>query len=288
MAPHTPAVWLAAQQLFPCVTSGLATTASVEAAFGPELAAAAAHGTAAAAPLGLSAERVVATIRSAARGSAPGPSGLRIEHLCALAKDGRNALVGVVRLLSTDAATTVVPTVASHALVGAELLLLFKPGASAVDGVPRLRPIGMPETIRKLAVGSLARDLRASAAALMAPLKLGIGVPNACERLFHALEAQLEVAPEEGVLLLDFKNAFNLISRAAARAFVDRAIPSLTPHVAAKYGGAPPAVYGWAAARRGGDSGADGDGCNGREGTDDGEDGGGGRRGPPRPSRRWR
>jgi len=263
------------------VTSGLATTASLEAAFGPELAAAVAHGTAAASPLGLSAETVVATIRSAARGSAPGPSGLRMGHLWALAEDGHNALVGVVRLLATDAATTVVPAVASHALAGAEFLLLVKPEASDADGVPRLRPIGMPETIRKLVAGWLARDLRASAAALMAPLQLGIGVPNACERLLHALEAQLEVAPEEGVLLLDFKNALNLISRAAARTFVDRAFPSLTPHVAATYGGAPPAVYGWAAARRGGDRGADGDGRDGRDETGDGGDSGVGDEDPP-------
>jgi len=70
----------------------------------------------------------------------------------------------------------------------------------------------------------------------MAPLQLGIGVPNACERLLHALEARLEAAPEEGVLLLECKNALNLISRVAARAFIDRGFPSLSPHVAATYG----------------------------------------------------
>jgi len=146
-----------------------------------------------------------------------------MEHLWALAEDGRDALVVVVRLLATEAATMVAPAVSSHALAGVELLLLVKPGAPDADGVPRLRSIGMPETIRKLVAGSLARDLRASAAALIAPLQLGIGVPNACERLWHALDAQLEAAPEEGVLLLDFKNASNLISRAAARALMDRA-----------------------------------------------------------------
>jgi len=281
VAPHTGAVWQAARRLFPRASPGLATTESVAAEFGPELDAAAAHGVAAGAPLGLSAATVVGTIRSAARGSAPGPSGLRMEHLWALAEDGRDALVGVVRLLATAAATTVVPAVASHALAGAELLLLVKPGAPDADGVPRLRPIGMPETLRKLVAGSLARDLRASAAALMAPLQLGIGVPNACERLLHALEAQMEAAPEEGVLLLDYKNAFNLVSRAAARAFIDRAFPSLTPHVAATYGGAPPAVYGWAAAPRGGDGAGDGDGRDGRGGAGDGGDGGGGDEDPP-------
>jgi len=150
-------------------------------------------------------------------------------------------------------AITHIPT-----LSGAELLLLVKPGAPDADGVPKRRPIGMPETLRKLVAGSLARDLRASAAALMAPLQLGIGIPNACERLLHALEAQLEAAPKDGVLLLDYKTAFNLFSRAAARAFIDRAFPSLTPHVAATYGGGAPAVYGWAAAQDGGGRGEGG------------------------------
>jgi len=68
----------------------------------------------------------------------------------------------------------------------------------------------MPETLCKLVTGSLARALRASAASLMAPLQIGIGVPNAFERLLHALKAQLGAAPEEGILLLDSKNALNL------------------------------------------------------------------------------
>jgi len=74
----------------------------------------------------LSAATVVSTIRSAARGSAPGHSSLRMEHLWALAEDGRHALVGVVQLLASDVATSLVPTVAGHALAGAELPLLVK------------------------------------------------------------------------------------------------------------------------------------------------------------------
>jgi len=116
VAPHNAAVWHAAQRLFPRAAPGLAATESVEAEFGPELAVVAAHGAARGAPSGLSAATVVAVIRSAARGSAPGPSGLRMEHLWVLAEDGRDALVAVVRLLASDAATSAVPAVASHAL----------------------------------------------------------------------------------------------------------------------------------------------------------------------------
>jgi len=141
----------------------------------------------------------------------------------------------------------------------------------------------MPETLRKLVAGALVRDLRASAAALMAPLQLGIGVPNACERLLHALEAQLAAAPDESVLLLDYKNAFSRISRAAARAFIDRVFPSLTPHLTATYGGEPPAVYGWAAGDDDtGDDRGGGGGRAARSGDDSAAAGGGGS--PLRPS----
>jgi len=124
VAPRTAAVFRAAQRLVPPATPGLATTASIEAEFGEELAVAAAHGEAAWELRGGSAATVVATIRSAAPGSAPGPSGLRMEHLWALAADGRDELVSVVQLLAADAATTEVPASASQALAGAELLLL--------------------------------------------------------------------------------------------------------------------------------------------------------------------
>jgi len=49
-----------------------------------------------------------------------------MEHLWALAEDGRHALVGVVQLLASDVATSLVSTVAGHALAGAELPLLVK------------------------------------------------------------------------------------------------------------------------------------------------------------------
>jgi len=52
-APHTRAAWRVAQRLFPRAAPGLATTASVEAEFGPELDAAAAHGAAGGYPVGL-------------------------------------------------------------------------------------------------------------------------------------------------------------------------------------------------------------------------------------------
>jgi len=69
-----------------------------------------------------------------------------------------------VLLLTGDAATTRAPAVAAHALAGADLLLLEKPGGVCEDGLPGLRPIGRSEALRKLAASALALTVRSSAA----------------------------------------------------------------------------------------------------------------------------
>ncbi|GAB0497407.1 hypothetical protein MMPV_008739 [Pyropia vietnamensis] len=194
-APRTPAVWAKAQQLFPPSSPDLATAASVEAAFPDELAALAAAAGQLAVPRTVSRDTVTLAIRAAPRGSSPGLSGLRVEHLWALAEGGGEALVGVVLLLTGEAAVTRVPSVARTALAGTDLLLLRKPGGLAADGLPKLRPIGMPETLRKLAASALARSVRDAAAALLGPHEQAVGVRSACERVLHELRAQLAACP---------------------------------------------------------------------------------------------
>ena len=132
-------------------------------------------------------------------------------------------------LLTGATATTRVPAAATHALAGADLLLLSKPGGVREDALPGLRPIGMPEALRKLAASALAATVRSWAAGLLSPGQLGVGVPNACERILHEWGAHLAHHPGDGILQLDFKNAFNLVSRPAAEAVLHRALPLLTP-----------------------------------------------------------
>ncbi|GAB0490078.1 hypothetical protein MMPV_001308 [Pyropia vietnamensis] len=224
-APRTPAVWAKAQQLFPPSSPDLATAASVEAAFPDELAALAAAAGQLAVPRTVSRDTVTLAIRAAPRGE---------------------ALVGVVLLLTGEAAVTRVPSVARTALAGADLLLLRKPGGLAADGLPKLRPIGMPEALRKLAASALARTVRDAAAALLGPHQQGVGVRSACERVLHELRAQLAACPTQAAVQLDFSNAFNRVSRTAARVVGERTLPLLTPYFDWVYGGEGPPVYGWA------------------------------------------
>lgn len=167
-----------------------------------------------------------------------------MEHLWALCPRGQ-ALVAVVRLLASPAAVDGVPVVATHALAGANLLQLVKPGTPDAAGIPPLRPIGMPETMRKLVATSLARATRGVASAFFGAIQKGIAVPNGCKRVLHQVYADQASNPSHSVLQLDFFRAFNLISRAAALAVVERAFPLLVPYFRWVYAQEAPAVYGW-------------------------------------------
>jgi len=249
LAPQTWAMWLKALALFPCSSPDLATTASVEEEFEAELKEAEAFGAKASTPKSVTREGVAAAIRSAPRGKAPGPSGLRVEHLWALDAGGRGALVGVVVLLAGPGSARL-PACAAAAHAGTDMMLLRRPGGVGADGLPGLRPIGMPEILRKLEGSALSAAVRAAAAEFFAPVQLGVGVSSPCERILKEVCAHMASHPDHAVVELDFRNAFNLVSLSAAAAVLGAALPITSPYMQSMYGGAEgraaPCVYGWA------------------------------------------
>jgi len=80
-APQTPAVERKARGLFPPTAPDLGTPASIKAGFSVELARAAEHGRRSAVPEAVPWDAADLAIRTAPRGSSPGPSGTRMEHL---------------------------------------------------------------------------------------------------------------------------------------------------------------------------------------------------------------
>ena len=124
VAARTPTVWAKALRLFPPATPGLATPASKEAAFPAPLASADAFCRRSALPPALPRAAVDEALRHAPRGSAPGPSGLRMEHVRTLGGKGQADVAATVRLLAGEAAVSRVPPLAAHALADANLWLL--------------------------------------------------------------------------------------------------------------------------------------------------------------------
>ncbi|MEI6360128.1 MAG: hypothetical protein WCO50_07350, partial [Synechococcus sp. ELA619] len=119
-----------------------------------------------------------------------------------------DAYTGVLNLFVSgqmDAATCA-------ALVACNLIGIDKPGGKGV------RPIGMGDVmIRKTATRAAVHQVVEAAADFFAPLQLGIGVSGGVETTARGMQVALEAHPEWGSATYDARNAFNEMSRPAAR-----------------------------------------------------------------------
>ena len=166
------------------------------------------------------------------KGSAPGPSGLRPEHLRVglQAAPGRRdrALQSLTQLVNSMAAGGVPEEVAPF-LAGARLH-----AARKKDG--GLRPIAVGNLMRRLVAKCCASKLQERAASLLKPHQLGVGVRNGCEAIVHSVRKVLEADPSLWCLQADFKNAFNLVDRDVAMGEVLEKFPEILSWVKTCYG----------------------------------------------------
>ena len=192
--------------------------------------------------LQLTSSQVHKSIKSFKRGSAPGPSGLRAEHLKVTIKASSHS--------HTDRATTAITKFSNMLLAGhvpKEVAPYFcgakLHGAIKKDG--GLRPIAVGEILRRLAAKCAAKAVAPKAANLLSPLQLGVGVRGGCEGLVHTVQTLLHQETDgHHMLQVDFINAFNLASRQAAYEEVKKSFPELAHWVASCYGVAAQLVYG--------------------------------------------
>jgi len=226
VAPRTPALCEKALGLFTPAQPGLATTASVEAELPAALAAVVSFGLSAGVPDTLPREAVADAIRRAPRGTAAGPSSLRMEHLRALADDWPAALGGVVLLLVGAVVERLVPSLAAHAMAGADLLLLCKPGGSMLTASPSCAPLGCWSSSAHVpplpSLGRCAPGRRA----YWRRYKWGWASRSPASVWYTRSVPSLRTSPAPPFLQLDYRNAFNLVSRSAAVAISDASVSS--------------------------------------------------------------
>ncbi len=80
--------------------------------------------------------------------------------------------------------------------------------------------------------------------ALLAPRQLSYGIPHGAEAAVHAAQLFLDnVQPNEVILKLDFKNAFNTIQRDKMLKAVRSLAPELAPFVYSAY--SEPSILFW-------------------------------------------
>ena len=183
------------------------------------------------APLSFTSTQVVKAALKFNKGSAGGPSGLRPEHLRVVLQFSNarrdSAAVSLTRMLNNMMAGKVPPVVAPY-LCGARLHAGLKK-----DG--GLRPIAVGELLRRLASKCAAAAVADKAAALLAPLQLGVAIRGGCEAIIHATRQAVNKAGEKFVLRADLINAFNVADRAAALKEVEQHFPELLPWVITAY-----------------------------------------------------
>ena len=175
------------------------------------------------APL-LDSEDVTQALRTFPADTAPGPTGLRVQHLREALGDGRGAglldqLTAVVNLLAQGRACSSVAPL----LAGAGLVAIPKPSGGA-------RPIAVGELLRRLTAKCLMHVVRAEARDYLWPAQAGVAVQGGAEAAVHALRAWVgrnAGSHDAAVVKIDFQNAFNTISRDAVLREAGEQFPAL-------------------------------------------------------------
>jgi hypothetical protein len=118
-----------------------------------------------------------------------------------------------------------VPVAVQPWLTGASLVALPKPEGGN-------RPVAVGETLRRVTGKVLSFQLKEKLRDHLEPVQLGVGTPGGAEAVVHVVRQWVnshKFCTSKGMLLVDLKNAFNMIDNSAARS----AIRELAPEGAA-------------------------------------------------------
>ena len=160
---------------------------------------------------------ILGALCSFSKGTAAGPSGIRVQHLL----DGASSiplptsicssLRDIVILLASGKA----PPLVSKYLAGGNLTPLNKLNeGSAYD----IRPIAVGKVLRRLTGKCLCTLTKHKATEFFQPLQFGVACPSGTEKVIHGLRTCMEEHWEDdgfAVVKMDMHNAFNLVSRQA-------------------------------------------------------------------------
>jgi len=174
-------------------------------------------------PPSIGPDLVAKCLHSFPQGSAPGPSGMRVQHLLdALTPGYKSTLVEQLTALVTLLALGHGPDEVRPHLAGAKLF-----GATKKDG--GIRPIAVGEALRRLVAKTLCETSKQEARNHLWPLQVGCGSPLGAEIAVHTLRQWcLRNAGSDKVLLkIDCSNAFNCISRSAVLHEIHEHFPRL-------------------------------------------------------------
>jgi hypothetical protein len=174
---------------------------------------------------------VLNRIRSFPKGTSCGRDGLRAQHLMdilggaasAIADDLLGSITGVVNMFLSGKC----PSQLGEYIASAPLTPLVKPGGG-------IRPIAVGTVWRRLVSKVASSSVGDSMNSYLQDFQFGVGVPGGCEAVFHSVNRLIESKGREvglSMLLVDFKNAFNLVGRSVLLQEARGRCPSIAPWV---------------------------------------------------------
>ena len=160
------------------------------------------------------------SLKGLSKNSAPGPTGLRYEHLLwfLTIEDARFNFCKVVEAVLNGE----VPPRAKQILIRGSLTALDKGGG-------KVRPICVCESVRKIASRIALASMEEQVKAFFAPIQVGVGTRNGSESIFH--ESSVWWAMGRVVGTVDISNAFNSFDRRAVMLKTFEHFPSLFSYV---------------------------------------------------------
>ena len=173
---------------------------------------------------------VAACLRKFPPGSAGGVSGLMAAHLTPSPSAAYSRLLDNLARLSSAFAWGKLSSEAAAVLAGARLIPIGKKD----NGV---RPIAIGELLRRIAGKILVDRYQPAVVPQLLPLQVGVGSKLGAESIIHKSRAWFAQAPPDHVLLqLDFRNAYNTLSREAILAAIAAQCPVFLPYATSCYG----------------------------------------------------
>ena len=163
-------------------------------------------------------------LKTFSRGTAPGPTGLRAQHLkdAVRSPHGDEALEQITTLCKLLARGDAPELLAQH-IAGASLLALQKPGGG-------VRPIAIGDVLRRLVAKCFCKIYEEEAKTYLWPKQIGVAAPLGAEVGSQTVRQWCERnQTSEGKLIFvaDFENAFNTIDRGMFLREVRHRMPGL-------------------------------------------------------------
>ena len=180
-----------------------------------------------------SVEDVVGALASSSHSAAPGPSGWRLEHILAASHNPGGGELSTAALLFPVLAHLFhgrVPLLAAPLLYGGNLSAFRKPSGG-------LRPIAVGDTLIRIMARATAHAQRDRFETLLVPSgQMGVATPSGAETIIHVVRLAMQAHPDWVCLQLDFRNAFNTVSRSLIANELREHHPDLLPYFYARYG----------------------------------------------------